>query len=84
MIANGGYDASTAADTIARGEAELVSFGRPFIANPDLVERFAEQAALATADPSTFYGGGAHGYTDYPTRHDTPAEATKPGASRNA
>jgi len=84
MIANGGYDAPTAAAAIARGEADLVSFGRPFIANPDLVERFAEHAALATPDPSTFYGGGAHGYTDYPTRHGTIGSTTKPTASNDA
>jgi N-ethylmaleimide reductase len=73
-----------AADVIARGEADLVSFGRPFIANPDLVERFAEQIALAAPDPSTFYGGGTHGYTDYPTRHGTAGSATKPTASNDA
>jgi N-ethylmaleimide reductase len=84
MIANGGYDAPMAADVIARGEADLVSFGRPFIANPDLVERFAEQIALAAPDPSTFYGGGTHGYTDYPTRHGTAGSATKPTASNDA
>lgn len=68
MIANGGYDAVAAADAIGRGEADMVSFGRPFIANPDLVERFAEGVPLATPDAATFYGGGAHGYTDYPMR----------------
>jgi len=43
-----------------------VAFGRPFIANPDLVRRLREDAPLNTPDPATFYGGGAKGYTDYP------------------
>ncbi len=46
---------------------DLVAFGRPFIANPDLVERFARDASLNAADQSTFYGGGEQGYIDYPT-----------------
>jgi N-ethylmaleimide reductase len=68
LIANGGYARDTADAAIARNEADLISFGRPFIANPDLPERFAEGAPLANPDPNTFYGGGAHGYIDYP-RH---------------
>jgi N-ethylmaleimide reductase len=67
FIANGGYDAASADAAIAAGEADLVSFGRAFIANPDLVARFAAGAPLATPDPATFYGGDARGYTDYPT-----------------
>ncbi|NLG58986.1 MAG: alkene reductase, partial [Gammaproteobacteria bacterium] len=47
--------------------ADLVAFGRPFISNPDLVERLRNGWPLADADPATFYGGGAAGYTDYPT-----------------
>ena len=46
--------------------ADLVAVGRPFLANPDLVERWRTGADLNEADPSTFYGGGAEGYTDYP------------------
>ena len=65
FIANGGYAAASAEAAIAGGEADLVSFGRPFIANPDLAERIAEDAPWATPDPSTFYGGDARGYTDY-------------------
>ena len=68
FIANGNFDRDTAGAAIERGEADLVSFGRPFIANPDLVERIAEGAAFALPDPKTFYGGGAPGYTDYPRR----------------
>jgi N-ethylmaleimide reductase len=67
FIANGGYDGATASAAIASGEADLVSFGRAFIANPDLVRRLAEGAPLAAPDPATFYGGAARGYTDYPT-----------------
>lgn len=65
-IANGGYDADRAAATIRAGEAELVSFGTPFLANPDLVERFKSGATLNEADKSTFYQGEERGYTDYP------------------
>src|SRR5690606_13864455 len=66
----GGYTAERAEQLIASGGADAVAFGRPFIANPDLVERFAQGAPLNEPDPSTFYGGGAKGYTDYPTLGD--------------
>ena len=66
-IANNGYDADRAAQTIAAGNADLVSFGRPFIANPDLPERIRVGAPLNALDPATTYAGkGAVGYTDYP------------------
>lgn len=68
LIANGGYDGGAADAAIDSGAADLVSFGRPFIANPDLAERLAENVPLAEPDPKTFYGGGARGYTDYPLR----------------
>ena len=68
LITNTGYDREKGNAVIARGEADLVAFGVPFIANPDLVERFHEDAPLAKADPTTFYGGGEKGYIDYPTR----------------
>lgn len=67
LIFCGGYGAADADALIAQGTADAVAFGRPYIANPDLVERFREGAELNTPDRSTFYGGGAHGYTDYPT-----------------
>ena len=56
---------------IEAGTADLVAYGRPFLANPDLPIRYAAQAAglgapLNAPDSDTFYGGGAHGYTDYP------------------
>jgi N-ethylmaleimide reductase len=66
LIANGGYDATTADAAIARGEADLVAFGVPFLANPDLPLRYRKRAALNTPDAATFYGGDAKGYTDYP------------------
>lgn len=65
-IANGGYDAASAAQVITDGAADAVSFGRAFIANPDLPERFRRSDALNTPDQDTFYGGDARGYTDYP------------------
>ena len=64
-MVNNGYTREMAIDSIASGYADLVAFGKPFIANPDLVERFKQNANLNSADPSTFYGGGAKGYTDY-------------------
>jgi N-ethylmaleimide reductase len=65
-IANNGYDHAMASEAVANGRADLVAFGRLYIANPDLVERFRINAPLNTPDRSTFYGGGAEGYTDYP------------------
>jgi 2,4-dienoyl-CoA reductase-like NADH-dependent reductase (Old Yellow Enzyme family) len=65
-IANEGFSFETANDVIASGEADAVAFGRLFIANPDLPKRFAVGAPLNAPDPSTFYGSGPHGYTDYP------------------
>lgn len=65
-IANGRYDAEEARTRIRAGKADLVSFGRPFIANPDLPQRLRQGVALNEPDPSTFYGGDEHGYTDYP------------------
>jgi N-ethylmaleimide reductase len=66
-IANNGYDKARANAAIADGHADMVAFGSLYIANPDLVERFAKDAPLNVPDPSTFYGGNEKGYTDYPT-----------------
>lgn len=66
-ITNAGYDKARANAAIASGAADAVAFGTLFIANPDLVERFRRDAPLNEPDPDTFYGGDAHGYTDYPT-----------------
>jgi N-ethylmaleimide reductase len=65
-IANNGYDRDMAIEAVERGAADLVAFGRPFIANPDLVERLRRAAPLAPIDKATLYGGGEKGYTDYP------------------
>jgi N-ethylmaleimide reductase len=67
-MVNNGYDRSMAINAIASGRIDLVSFGRLFMANPDLVRRLRESAKLnPLMEPETFYGGGAHGYTDYPS-----------------
>jgi N-ethylmaleimide reductase len=74
-MVNNGYDRQMAIDAIASGRADLVSFGRLFIANPDLVERFRVNGPLNDLmGQETFYGGGAHGYTDYPTLEQSHAE----------
>lgn len=66
-VVNGGFDAALANSAIAGGEADLVAFGVPFLANPDLPIRYAANATLNTADPATFYAGEEKGYIDYPT-----------------
>ena len=66
LILNGGFDRDTAQAALASEQADLIAFGRPFIANPDLVERMRRGAELATANAQTFYSPGAEGYTDYP------------------
>ena len=65
-MTNGGYDKARANAALAAGEADMISFGVPYIANPDLVERLAQDAPLNEANAETFYGGGAEGYPDYP------------------
>ena len=65
-IANNGYDLELANKVLAANEADLIAFGKPFISNPDLVERLKRGASLNVPDKATFYGGGAKGYTDYP------------------
>ena len=66
LIANGGYDARSGQAVIARGEADLVAFGVPFLANPDLPARYRRNADLNAPDKDTFYAGEAKGYIDYP------------------
>ena len=66
LILNGGYDAITADKAIEEGVADMVSFGAPFLANPDLPLRFARGAPLNAADTATYYTGEEKGYTDYP------------------
>lgn len=64
LIANGGFDRQRAEETLTSGAADLIAFGRPFIANPDLVERLARGVALREANPATFYTAGAEGYVE--------------------
>ncbi|WP_223485591.1 alkene reductase [Stenotrophomonas indicatrix] len=73
-LANNGYDLQLASARVSEGKADLVAFGRPFISNPDLVERLKRGAALAALNPATLYGGGAEGYTDYPTLAEAHAQ----------
>jgi N-ethylmaleimide reductase len=67
IILSGGYDAARAEADLQSGAADLIAFGRPFIANPDLVERLQSGVPLTAADQTTFYSAGPEGYTDYPT-----------------
>jgi N-ethylmaleimide reductase len=67
FIVSGGFTADTAEQALAEGTADLVAFGRAFIANPDLPRRLALRAQLNAPDRSTFYGGTERGYTDYPS-----------------
>jgi len=66
FIAAGGFDAASAQQLLAAGDADLVAFGRPFLANPDLVARMKAAAPMNDVDMATFYTPGAKGYTDYP------------------
>ncbi len=65
-IANGNYTAQTGGKRVDENKATAISFGRLFLANPDLPERIKQNATFNELDPSTFYGGGSQGYTDYP------------------
>ena len=67
VVAAGGFTRESGAEAIAAGDADAIAYGRLFLANPDLPARFRQGAALNRHDRSTFYGGGAKGYTDYPT-----------------
>jgi len=66
LVVNGGYDRARGERAIASGAADFVSYGRLFLANPDLPERFRRDAPLNEPQPETFYGGDRRGYTDYP------------------
>ena len=65
-MVNNGYSRQMALDAVVGGHADLVAFGRPFISNPDLVQRLKLDAPLNKLNTKTLYGGGAEGYTDYP------------------
>lgn len=66
VMVNSGFDKAKGNAVLARGEADLVAFGVPYIANPDLVRRLGTDAPFNQPDPATFYGVGPRGYTDYP------------------
>ncbi|SEL52485.1 alkene reductase [Nitrosovibrio tenuis] len=78
LIAAGGFDQDTAEAWLKQGKADLIAFGRKFLANPDLPERFRRRAHLNADDASTYYGGGVKGYTDYPTLAQERGEEAKP------
>jgi N-ethylmaleimide reductase len=73
-IVNNGYDRAMAENAVANGRGDLIAFGRPFISNPDLVQRLRDNAPLASLNRATLYGGGAEGYTDYPALSAVAAE----------
>lgn len=73
LIINGGYDAEAGNAAIARGEGDLVAYGVPFLANPDLPRRYREGAPLNAPERATFYSGGAEGYIDYPSLDEVAA-----------
>ncbi len=66
FIVSGGFNRATAAIALLEKRGDLVAFGRPFLANPDLVARLRAAAPLNEPDMATFYTPGAKGYTDYP------------------
>ena len=67
LIINAGFTQESGNKVIEEGDADMVAFGVPFISNPDLPERFAQNAELQEADKDTFYTPGAKGYIDYPS-----------------
>ncbi|WP_318455119.1 alkene reductase [Photobacterium leiognathi] len=67
IIVAGSYTQARADEVLNKGYADLVAFGRPFVANPDFVSRLQQQQPLAELDGATLFGGNDHGYTDYPT-----------------
>lgn len=78
LMLAGGFDLHTAEMWLQQGKADLIAFGRKFIANPDLPERFRQRVPLNADDRSTYYGGGAKGYTDYLTLAQERGEEPKP------
>ncbi len=77
LMVAGGFDGARAERWLEDGNADLIAFGRLFIANPDLPERLWSRALLNSPDPSTFYGGGERGYTDYPSLAQERGEAPR-------
>lgn len=66
LMSNGSYTRESGESTVAGGAADAIVYGRPYIANPDLVERFAKRTPLNEVNFARLYGGGADGYSDYP------------------
>ena len=79
-MANEKFDQATAESVLATGEADLIAFGVPYIANPDLADRYRTSSPLNPPHMETFYGGGAEGYTDYPSLANTDARTLQPVA----
>jgi N-ethylmaleimide reductase len=79
-IVNNGYTRAMAIDAVSRGVADMVAFGKPFISNPDLVNRLRLDAPLTALNNDTLYGGNAIGYTDYPTLDSAHTEEQIPTA----
>jgi N-ethylmaleimide reductase len=77
LIVAGGFQADTAARWLREGWTDLIAFGRKFIANPDLPERFRVGGPFNAHDPTTYYGGGEKGYTDYPSLAQDRGEQSK-------
>jgi N-ethylmaleimide reductase len=77
LIVAGGFDHDTAEGWLEQGRADLIAFGRKFISNPDLPERFRRGQPLNRDDPTTYYGGGAKGYTDYPSLEQESGQVPK-------
>lgn len=75
LMTNGTYDRKEAINVVESDQADMVSFARLFLANPDLPKRFEQDTPLNNPDQQTFYGGDAEGYTDYPFLEDVEAEA---------
>ena len=84
LILNGGYDAPSADAAIARGAADLIAFGVPFLANPDLPIRYTRDAPLNAPDQATFYAGEAKGYIDYPVHWQVQRPEPDPRLIRGA
>ena len=78
LIVAGGFDHDTAESWLRQGKADLIGFGRKFLANPDLPERFRRRSPLNADDPATYYGGGPMGYVDYLTLAQQRGEEPKP------
>jgi N-ethylmaleimide reductase len=78
LIFAGGFDHDTAESWLKQGKSDLIAFGRKFLANPDLPERFRRRAPLNADDPSTYYGGGMRGYVDYLTLAQERGEEPRP------